>query len=270
MKQEMAGVFDRGAPAYDRVGVEFFGPIGRELVRRAGLRPGQRVLDVGCGRGAVLFPAAEAVGPTGSAVGIDLAPTMVELTRADATEAGLTQVRVEVADAETPPLPPSSVDAVLAGLVVFLLPAPLDALRAYRRLLRPGGRLGLTTFAAQDPLFNDALRAMAQHLPENRRRPPTADQEKFFATPELTAALLEAAGFEEIVVDEATFQSRFRDIDHWMTWAWSHGARALLEQIPADRLPAALADATRVLTRSGEDIALTTTVRFTFGVAADS
>ncbi|MFY1692932.1 class I SAM-dependent methyltransferase [Plantactinospora sp. WMMB782] len=264
----MAGVFDRGAPSYDRTGVDFFGPMGRELVRRAGLRPGERVLDVGCGRGAVLLPAADAVGPTGRIVGIDLAPTMVELTRADVAAAGLSQVRVEVADAEAPPLPEASFDAVLAGLVVFMLPAPLDALHAYRRLLRPGGRLGLTTFAAHDARFDEALRTLAQHLPEEHRRPPTAGQEPLFGTAESIAASLEAAGFQQVTIDEVPFESRFRDVDHWTAWAWSHGARALLERIPADRLPAALADAARVLAPAGGGLVLTTTVRFAFGVAA--
>ncbi|WP_422774897.1 class I SAM-dependent methyltransferase [Plantactinospora sp. WMMC1484] len=244
--------------------------MARELVRRAHLRPGERVLDVGCGRGAVLLPAAHAVGPTGGVVGIDLAPTMVELARADVAAAGLTQVRVEVADAEAPPLPAADFDAVLAGLVVFMLPAPLDALHAYRRLLRPGGRLGFTTFAAHDPRFNEALRALAQHLPEEHRRPPTADQERLFGSAESVAALLDAAGFEQVTVDEVPFESRFRDVDHWTAWAWSHGARALLERVPADRLPAALADASRVLAPTGGDLVLTTTVRFTFGVPAGS
>ncbi|MFG3689307.1 class I SAM-dependent methyltransferase [Micromonospora sp. NPDC047740] len=268
MKAAMAEMFDRGAATYDRVGVEFFGPMGRELVRRADLRPGQRVVDVGCGRGAVLLPAAAAVGPTGRAIGIDLAPRMVELTRAEARAAGLTQVQVEVADAEAPPLPETAWDAVLAGLVLFLLPAPLEALRAYRRLLRPGGRVGFTTFAAHDLRFTDALRVLAQHLPDGERQSPTAAQEGLFATPESTAALLETAGYRRVTVEEATFRSQFRDVEHWMTWAWSHGARALLERIPTERLPAALADASRVLTRVGEDLVLTTTVRFAFGVRA--
>jgi len=63
-----------------------------------------------------------------------------------------------------------------------------------------------------------------------------------------------------------TFRIRFRDAEHWMAWAWSHGARAVLERIPADRLPAALADAAQVLHRDGGGLALTTTVRFAYGV----
>ncbi len=115
-------VFEQAATSYDRTGVSFFGPFGAELVRRAGIRPGERVLDVGCGRGAVLFPAAQATGPTGQVTGIDLAPAMVALTAEEVTRAGLTHVDVRVGDAQQPDFPEGSFDAVLAGLVVFLLP----------------------------------------------------------------------------------------------------------------------------------------------------
>src|SRR5689334_4965853 len=79
-KARIAGIFDRAAPTYDQTGVEFFGPPGRELVRLAGIAAGQRVLDLGCGRGNVLFPAAEAVGPTGEVIGVDFAPGMLTAT----------------------------------------------------------------------------------------------------------------------------------------------------------------------------------------------
>ncbi|MFC6017741.1 class I SAM-dependent methyltransferase [Plantactinospora solaniradicis] len=264
-KAALVGAFDRGAPTYDRLGVDFFGPPGTELVRRAGVRTGQRVVDVGCGRGAVLVPAARAVGVTGRVVGIDLAPTMVELTRAEVRAAGLSQVEVELGDAESPLLPAGEFDAVLGGFVVFLLPDPAAALRGYRRLLCRGGRIGITTFANQDPRFTEAMRRLAGHLPADRRQWPTSKQDALYATADLTAALLWEAGYRDVDVTEASFQSRFRDVEHWLAWVWSHGARSLLEQIPAQRLPVALAEVTPVVegARSVDgDLLFTTTVRF--------
>ncbi|MEU8615659.1 methyltransferase domain-containing protein, partial [Actinoplanes sp. NPDC048791] len=96
----MIGTFDAAAASYDSVGVDFFTPMGAELVRRAAIRPGEYVLDVGCGRGAVLLSAAAATGPTGRVVGIDLAPSMVELTAA--ATAHLPGVTVQVGDAQQP------------------------------------------------------------------------------------------------------------------------------------------------------------------------
>ena len=62
MNDQLWRVYDDVADVYDTTGVEFFTPLGRRLVEQAGMREGERVLDIGCGRGAVLLPAAEAVG----------------------------------------------------------------------------------------------------------------------------------------------------------------------------------------------------------------
>jgi ubiquinone/menaquinone biosynthesis C-methylase UbiE len=257
-------VFDQAASTYDRTGVTFFGPFGAELVRRAAIRPGDRVLDVGCGRGAVLFPAAHATGPAGQVLGIDLAPAMVELTRQDVAEAGLRHVSVQIGDAQDPELPETSFDVVLAGLVVFLLPDPPGALSAYARLLRPNGRLGISTLRAQDSAFIAAMDALAAHLPADRPRPaPAIDP---FADGVAITATLASAGLTPIAIDEVRVESRFHDVDHWMAWMWSHGGRALLRHIPQERLAAATADAAAALGQaqtSGGDIVLTTTARIT-------
>src|SRR4051794_13463209 len=144
----IAGVFDRAADTYDDVGVPWFRPIAAGLVDELAVAPGERVLDVGCGRGAALAPLARATGPGGDALGIDPAPRMVELTAR--ALAGLPQVQVRVGDARAPALPPSSFDVVASCLVLFFLPDPASALAAWRRLLVQEGRIGVTTFGAQD------------------------------------------------------------------------------------------------------------------------
>ncbi|GIJ23739.1 class I SAM-dependent methyltransferase [Micromonospora lutea] len=265
-----AEVFEEAAPSYDRTGVSFFGPFGAELVRQADLRPGERVLDVGCGRGAVLFPAAHAVGPTGHVTGIDLAPAMIALTAEDVARAGLDHVDVRVDDAQQPDFPPRSFDAVLAGLVVFLLPEPQQALRAYARLVRPSGRVVISTFGVQDPAFVAATDALAAHLPTEEPRPtrpagPFADEQAITAT-------MTGAGLAVTSIVEHRVESRFDDADHWMRWMWSHGARALLRHLPTDRLPAATADAAAALEAArvpGGGLRLTTEIRITVAVPVE-
>jgi SAM-dependent methyltransferase len=269
MTDSVVGAFDEAAGTYDRVGVDFFGPFGAALVRRAGLRPGERVLDVGCGRGAVLFPAAEAVTPDGHVTATDGAPSMVDLTRAEAARRGLDHVTVEVGDAQEPAYPAGSFDVVTAGLVVFLLPDPHAALRAYARVLRPGGRLALSTFGPQDPHFTAAMQALARHLPPGSGPPPKPDG--MFASAEATTAALTAAGFGDVTHSDHTTVSRFRDEEHWLAWCWSHGARALLRRIPPDSLPAAAADAFAEMraTRTDDgDLAITTAIRVHVATAA--
>ncbi|WP_019872335.1 class I SAM-dependent methyltransferase [Salinispora oceanensis] len=261
-------VFEQAAASYDRTGVSYFEPFGAALVGCAGILPGERVLDVGCGRGAVLLPAAAATGPTGHVTGIDLAPTMVKLTAEDAARAGLTQVEVRVGDAQQPSLPPHSFDVVLAGMVVFLLPEPEQALRAYGRLLRPTGRLVVSTPGAYDPAFVAAMEALGAHLPPAEQPPPAPTAGPFDDEQTITATMA-AAGLDVTAISEHRVESRFQDVDHWMRWMWSHGGRALLQHLPADRLDAATTDAARVLESvraPGGDLMLTTVGRITIAV----
>lgn len=110
---------------------------------------------MGCGRGAVLLPLAAAVGPTGRAVGRDLAPQMVSAATGEAERAGLA-VEVVLGDAQEPDLPGRSFDALTSSLVLFFLPDPAAALRAWRMLLVDGGRIAVSTFggysAAWEPV----------------------------------------------------------------------------------------------------------------------
>src|SRR5512141_1429197 len=92
-KQSVAGIFHRASSTYDRVGPGFFSHFGRGLIKHAALPLNAHVLDVACGRGAVLFPAAEAIGINGLVTGIDLAEGMVQATSRDAMQRGLTNVQ---------------------------------------------------------------------------------------------------------------------------------------------------------------------------------
>jgi SAM-dependent methyltransferase len=245
-------IFNEAADDYDNVGVDFFTPFGAALVEAAAVAPGDRVLDVGCGRGAVLFPAATATGPGGHVTAIDLAPRMVELTRAAA--AALPQVVVELGDAQSPDFPESSFDVITAGMVLFFLPDPPAALDTYRRLLRPGGRLAFSAAASYDPSFPKAMKALAGHADSP---PPAPGQAPMFENADTLRAALEHAGFTRSRVSECTVASTFRDRRHFFDWVGSHGGRAVVRRIPPQRREAALAGLATVLP---EPITLTTTL----------
>jgi ubiquinone/menaquinone biosynthesis C-methylase UbiE len=236
MTSDLVGAFDRAAASYDNVGVDFFTPIGAALVAAVAPAPGERLLDVGCGRGAVLFAAADAVGPAGSVVGTDLAPAMVSLTAAAAADRP--HITVTVGDAQAPDFPDGSFDVVTAGLVIFFLPSPAAALAAYHRVLRPGGRLAFSSFAAHDPLYRQALQILLRHAPGTP--PPFRPPAMFDSAAGLVTAVTEA-GFSGTQVREIAVESRFRDVDQLLAWIGSHGGRQLLDQVPADRMPAARA-----------------------------
>jgi SAM-dependent methyltransferase len=106
------------------------------------LRPGMRLLDAGCGPGSITRGLAADVAP-GATVGIDLDAAAVEAARAAAQAAGAAQVRFEVADIHALPFGDASFDAAFVHAVLQHLPEPLAALREVRRVLRPGGVIGV-------------------------------------------------------------------------------------------------------------------------------
>jgi len=105
----------------------------------AHLQDGQRLLDVGCGPGTLTVDLARRVGPTGSAVGIDLAPAVVQEAAAHATEQGAANVSFRTGDFRAGDLPDGSFDVVHAHQVLQHLRDPVGALAAMGRLARPGG-----------------------------------------------------------------------------------------------------------------------------------
>jgi ubiquinone/menaquinone biosynthesis C-methylase UbiE len=106
-------------------------------LRVAGLRPGMRVLDVGCGPGDVSFVAARLVGPTGTVLGVDAAREVIDVARARAAAQNMSTVSFEqtsIADIAV-----DEVDAVIGRLILMHLPDPVSALRQLATLVRPDG-----------------------------------------------------------------------------------------------------------------------------------
>ncbi len=230
VKRSIAGVFDRAADTYDRTGVEFFGRVGRRLVDLAAVEPGARVLDLGCGRGAATLPAAERVGATGHVLAVDLADGMVSRLCADVAAAGLSQVECRVGDAEDPQVEPGSWDVLLASLVLFFLPNHQAAIRSYRRLLRPNGRLAFSWFAREEARWDPVFEALVAELPESARGPRRPGQDGPFANPQAMADFLTDAGYSSVTEVEPV-AVRFPDEATWWATLWSHERRAAMEKL---------------------------------------
>jgi SAM-dependent methyltransferase len=226
----VAAVFDRAAETYDAVGVPWFQPIAAGLVAELAVRPGERVLDIGCGRGAALIPLAAAAGPTGSVLGIDLAPRMVELTARDVRH--LPQVTVQVADAASPQLPAASFDVIAASLVLFFLPEPVPALRQWWALLVPGGRLGITTFDVQDPRWLEIDAVFLPYLPAGMLDARASGRRGPYSSDDGVSGLLTEAGFVDVRTSHHDVEAVFDSPAHLLQFTWSHGQRAMWEAVP--------------------------------------
>lgn len=176
--------------------------VNERLADRAGIGPGDRVLDVGTGIGEPAVTAARRVGPSGRVLGIDLAERMIAEGRKRVARLGLPQVELRVADAARLDLPEGSFDAVLSRWTLMLMEDLQDTLAGLCRLLRPDGRLAVALWGHPHrvPLISIAFEAAMPFLGEALPEPPPEDAPRhlWLAGAPALADVARRAGFRSV------------------------------------------------------------------------
>jgi ubiquinone/menaquinone biosynthesis C-methylase UbiE len=196
-------------PLYDRF-VSFkhlltagLGVHGEEALRLVRPRPGERVLDIGCGFGDTATRIAGLVGPAGEVLGVDAAPRFIQTASQDAREAGIENARFEVADVERVAFDDRFAMAFSRFGTMFFA-NPVAALRNVRNALVPGGRLAMVVWRRREE--NDWI-YRAQTIterfvkkPEEYDEPTCGPGPFSMANADTTSAILLSAGFDEIAL----------------------------------------------------------------------
>lgn len=227
-KDILQGVFTRSAPSYERI--RYFPIFGEWLVETAQIPDGAKVLDVACGRGAVLFPAAERVGPSGYITGIDLAEGMARETQMEIQRRGLKQAEARQMDAENLSFPDSSFDFVVCGFSLQFFPHLERALSEFRRVLKPGGHIAVTTWGGDDDGWDWYADLRTMYGAVVKLGSQSLDQ------PDDIRRWFTEAGFTNIQITSKELDMVYLDEEEWWNVEWSISGRAGLEQLSAEDL----------------------------------
>lgn len=241
LKETYEGVFNRSAATYGQVGPGYFAHFGRRLVEFAQIPAGARVLDVACGRGAILFPAAEAVGPSGAVTGVDLSAQMVDETGREITARALPNARVMQMDAEHLQFEDAHFDMVLCGFAIFFFPQLNRALAEIHRVLAPGGQVAVSTWGStRDHRWEGLGKLVKAYTSPEPEEEDASQSGPDFGTPAGLKAILAGGGFNSLRAESETVTFAFRSEEEWWAASWSHGGRLGLEEIERKGGPATL------------------------------
>jgi len=232
----VAALFDRLADSYDGAATRFFPFCADRLVDRMGLRPGLKVLDVGTGTGALAVGAAQRVRPDGRVMAIDLSGRMLDQAHENSRRLGLKNLDLHDMDAGNLEFRSAYFDVLLSGFVLFFLADMEAALREWRRVLKPGGRIGISVFepGAFEPMSGLFRRRLAGYLEDVAPEQPFLWER--LAEEASCRKLFEQAGFAEIDTESVEVGFRIERPLDWWELLWRTGYRAYLDRLAESEL----------------------------------
>jgi ubiquinone/menaquinone biosynthesis C-methylase UbiE len=196
-KQQIADLYSQRSNTYDKG--DFHPKLAHHLIEYARIERGQKILDIATGTGLVAIEAAQMVGPESQVVGVDISTGLLEQAKRKVKAAGLSNIELMLADAETLDFPTPSFDRVLCCSALPLMTNVPADLRLWNRFLNPDGLIGLCVFAETAFVAGVVLQRVAQRYGvELVMSNLTGTQEKCYT-------LLREAGFEDVEVKTEQF-----------------------------------------------------------------
>jgi SAM-dependent methyltransferase len=216
------------------------GAHGETALRGHPPRPGERVVDLGCGFGDTTQRLAELVGAGGEALGVDVAEPFIEVARREAEEAGAGNVRFAVADVQATEFE-ETFDYAFSRMGIMFFANPVQALRNVRTGLTPGGRLCAVVWRRK--LDNDWVRRAEEVVEEYLEHPeetdePTCGPGPFsMANADTVSEQLTIAGFEEIALQRCDLPLKIgNDLDHAVEFNMALGPAGEVLRLWEDRI----------------------------------
>jgi SAM-dependent methyltransferase len=227
------------------------GKVSERLVELAGIKEGDRVLDVAAGYGEPSLTAGKTVGAGGSVVATDISAEMIAFGRKRAAAASVDNIEFVESDAASLEFPESSFDAALSRWGIIFEPDGEAAAARIRSFLKPGARMAISSWGPPDrvPMLGIPMRTVMQRLQVPPPQPGTPGPLSR-PTAEALAGLLEGAGFSDVEVEELEVSFEWASAEEFTTWIKEIAppVRALMSGHPQnvqDETWAAITDAVR-------------------------
>ena len=224
----ITGVFDRSAELYGKKHSDFFDYFAKNLVELASLPLSAYVLDVATGRGAILKQAAKAVGSLGEVVGVDISPNMIEQTSTELGE--YPNIHLICGDAENLRFNENTFDYVFCGFGVFFFPNASQALQEFFRVLKPGGKLLISTWG-EDDYCDDIFQEVYSTIGGQ-----TKTLLHNFDNPDFIFEILSKSGFIKIETISDELDYIYPTFEEWFSSLWTHASRAKLEKLNSQQI----------------------------------
>lgn len=228
--RRVAAVFDLVAPGYDRAALRFFPFAADRLILELNPARGDKILDIATGTGVCALAAAQAVGPEGRVVAIDLAEAMLARLERKIRQFGLDRIDLHVMDGAQLEFRDDYFHHTVCSFGLFFLPDMSAGLKEWARVTRPGGRVMFSAFGSQafEPMKGLLFDRLERYGVDPAAALAAAHR---LHDPGQCRELLSGAGLADIAVTTGQLSYHLQDASEWWEIAWYTGLRGFLQRL---------------------------------------
>lgn len=225
-------VWDKVALDFGKVGPKYWDSFGLRLVELSTIGSGAKVLDIGMGRGASLFPAIDKVGKTGQTIGIDNSEAMVRETYKDIISKNISNADVKVMNAEHLEFQEDYFDNIFCGFGFGYLILSADKLQGVKRVLKTDGQAGFSIWGVQEEQ-KWLTKIIGNYINNKSANNNAKNYIPKFDTVDTVTKILKDEGFKNIKVYEENNLVIYESKEQWWMEMWNNAVRGIFEQIEA-------------------------------------